>query len=560
MSNEFIDGMDFDREAALASFLGEAEECLDVMEQALLEMDSGGGNAELLNDIFRMAHTIKGNASALGLEELAEFAHTVEDLLDVYREKRVSLARNVISLLLKVVDEFRVLIPEAIGGKSGLSKAQKELRKRIADEVKRGPSQPSTGPVAATADESPSGVQKNEAPAASRTLRADIVKLDQMLNLTGEIVVAQGRLRNLLERLGGEERTELLEVHHEVERLYKDLQREVMSIRMVPIDPIFRQLKRSVRDISAAHGKVARLDTAGGDVELDTTVLELLRDPLLHMVRNALDHGIEAPQVREKYGKDRCGLLKLSAFHSSGRIIIQLADDGAGFHRAKIQEKARQMGLLEEGEQLGAHELQQLIFEAGFSTAQTVTDLSGRGVGLDVVKRNIQALRGSVEVSSEEGKGTTFTIRLPLTLAIIDGLAVSVGEDKFIIPADYVTECAELTAQKEQDHDGKGILNLRGAALPYVRLREAFGMHGENPQRENVVVVKVGAMDAGIAVDRVLGGRQAVIKPLGKVLQKVAGIAGSTILEDGRVGLIIDVPGLLSEFTLSAGQTNLAGR
>lgn len=218
------------------------------------------------------------------------------------------------------------------------------------------------------------------------------------------------------------------------------------------------------------------------------------------------------------------------------------------------------MGLLEEGEQLGAHELQQLIFEAGFSTAQTVTDLSGRGVGLDVVKRNIQALRGSVEVSSEEGKGTTFTIRLPLTLAIIDGLAVSVGEDKFIIPADYVTECAELTAQKEQDHDGKGILNLRGAALPYVRLREAFGMHGENPQRENVVVVKVGAMDAGIAVDRVLGGRQAVIKPLGKVLQKVPGIAGSTILEDGRVGLIIDVPGLLSEFTLSAGQTNLAGR
>ena len=556
---EHMDQMDFDREAALASFLGEAEECLDVMEQALLQMDSGSANADLLNDVFRVAHTIKGNASALELADLADFAHLVEDLLDVYREKRVLPASNVISLLLRVVDEFRILVPEAIAGKTGLSPSQKDLRKRVAEEVKRGPVQASGKPLAAQSD-SPNEPQKNETPGAGRTLRADIGKLDQMLNLTGEIVVAQGRLRNMLEQLGVEERGELLEVHHEVERLYMDLQREVMSIRMVPIDPIFRQLRRSVRDISASHGKVARLETTGGDVELDTTVLEHLRDPLLHMVRNALDHGIEKPEVRESRGKDRCGLLKLSAFHSSGRIIIRLSDDGAGFNRAKIQEKARQMGLLAENEQLVNQELHELIFEAGFSTAQTVTDLSGRGVGLDVVKRNIQALRGSVDVSSEEGGGTVFTIRLPLTLAIIDGLAVSVGQDKFIIPSDYVTECAELTNSDEQrDSHGNGILNLRGAALPYVRLRDAFRMYGENPAREHVVVVKVGELDAGIAVDSVLGGRQAVIKPLGKALQKVSGIAGSTILDDGRVGLIIDVPGLLSEFTPSAGQANLAG-
>jgi len=556
---EHMDQMDFDREAALASFLGEAEECLDVMEQALLQMDSGSANADLLNDVFRVAHTIKGNASALELADLADFAHLVEDLLDVYREKRVLPASNVISLLLRVVDEFRILVPEAIAGKTGLSPSQKDLRKRVAEEVKRGPVQASGKPLAAQSD-SPNEPQKNETPGAGRTLRADIGKLDQMLNLTGEIVVAQGRLRNMLEQLGVEERGELLEVHHEVERLYMDLQREVMSIRMVPIDPIFRQLRRSVRDISASHGKAARLETTGGDVELDTTVLEHLRDPLLHMVRNALDHGIEKPEVRESRGKDRCGLLKLSAFHSSGRIIIRLSDDGAGFNRAKIQEKARQMGLLAENEQLVNQELHELIFEAGFSTAQTVTDLSGRGVGLDVVKRNIQALRGSVDVSSEEGVGTVFTIRLPLTLAIIDGLAVSVGQDKFIIPSDYVTECAELTNSDEQrDSHGNGILNLRGAALPYVRLRDAFRMYGENPAREHVVVVKVGELDAGIAVDSVLGGRQAVIKPLGKALQKVSGIAGSTILDDGRVGLIIDVPGLLSEFTPSAGQANLAG-
>jgi two-component system, chemotaxis family, sensor kinase CheA len=556
---ENTDLMDFDRDAALVSFLAEAEESLDLMEQALLEMDSGSASAELLNDVFRVAHTIKGNASALGLEELAEFAHVVEDLLDVYREKHSPLGRNVISLLLKAVDEFRILVPDAVAGKTALTAAQENLRTRIAEEVKRGPAHASAKQQAA-GKESAKEPQRSEAPAVGRTLRTDIARLDQMLNLTGEIVVAQGRLRNMLEKLSTEQRGGILEVHQEVERLYMDLQREVMSIRMVPIDPTFRQLRRSVRDISATHGKAARLETSGGDVELDTTVLEHLRDPLLHMVRNSLDHGIETPAVRESRGKDRCGLLKLSAFHSSGRIIIRLADDGAGFDRAKIQEKARQLGLIAENEQLGNQEIQQLVFEAGFSTAQTVTDLSGRGVGLDVVKRNIQALRGSVDVSSEEGKGTVFTIRLPLTLAIIDGLAVSVGEDKFIIPSDYVTECAELSGQGEQDCQGKGILNLRGAALPYVRLRDAFHMQGENPARENVVVVKVGELDAGIAVDRVLGGRQAVIKPLGKALQSVSGIAGSTILEDGRVGLIIDVPGLLAELTPSAGQANLVNR
>ena len=557
---EHIDQMDFDREAALTSFLGEAEECLDLMEQSLLEMDSGSGSLEMLNDIFRVAHTIKGNASALSLDGLAHLAHSVEDLLDVYREKRTLPARNAISLLLKAVDEFRILVPESVAGKEELTPSQESLRAQIAEAVKRG-AVPTSGKRRVPENESPKEPQKSEAlGVAGRTLRADISKLDQMLNLTSEIVVAQGRMRNLLEKLGAEQRSGVLEVHQEIERLYMDLQRELMSIRMVPIDPTFRQLKRSVRDISAAHGKVARLEATGGEVELDTTVLEHLRDPLLHMVRNALDHGIEAPAVRESLGKDRCGLLKLSAFHSSGRILIQLADDGAGFNRTKILEKARRTGRIEESEQLSEAEIQKLIFEAGFSTAQTVTDLSGRGVGLDVVRRNIQALRGTVDVSSEEGKGTVFTIRLPLTLAIIDGLAVAVGDDKFIIPSDYVTECAELTGKGEQDYEGKGILNLRGAALPYVRLREAFRMQGENPSRENVVVVKVGELDAGIAVDRVLGGRQAVIKPLGRALQKVSGIAGSTILDDGRVGLIIDVPGLLSELTPSAGQTNLVTR
>jgi two-component system, chemotaxis family, sensor kinase CheA len=554
---ERIEQMDFDRDAALASFLEEAEENLELMEQALLEIDSGSADPELLNDIFRVAHTIKGNASALGLDDLADFSHVVEDLLDVCREDRGVMGAHIISLLLRSVDELRVLIPSAAAGKTGLSSTQNELRRRIKEEVNRGPVQADKKDTVLR--ESANNAQKNETNAAGRTLRADIGKLDQMLNLTGEIVVAQGRMRSILTQLSAAERGDLLEVQNEVERLYMDLQREVMSIRMVPIDPIFRQLRRSVRDISASHGKIARLETTGGDVELDTTVLEYLRDPLLHMVRNALDHGIETPAIREGKGKDRSGLLKLSASHSSGRIIIRLSDDGAGLNRARIQEKARQMGLLAENDSLGTHAMQQVVFEAGFSTAKAVTDLSGRGVGLDVVKRNIQALRGSVEVSSEEGQGTTFTIRLPLTLAIIEGLAVSVGEDKFIIPADFVTECAELAGHSEQHGEGKGILNLRGTPLPFLRLRDTFHIPGQSPARENVVIVRVGDLDAGIAVDRVLGGRQAVIKPLGKVLQNISGVAGSTILDDGRVGLILDIPGLLSEFTPSAGQANLAG-
>ena len=557
---EFFEDMDFDREAALASFRPEAEENLDLMEQSLLEMDSGSTNPELLNNIFRCAHTIKGNARALALEDLANWAHTVEDLLDVYRAKNAPLGRSVVSLLLKTVDELRILLPEAIAGKQGLSESQEKLRSQVAQEVKRGVVNP-TAARSSTESLAPNPSQKSEgATAAPRTLRADIIRLDEMLNLAGEIVVAQGRLRNMLERLSAQQRGEILEVHQGIERLYMDLQRQLLGIRMVPIDPIFRQLRRSVRDISVAHGKIARLETSGDDVELDTTVLEHLRDPLLHMVRNALDHGIETPAVRESQGKDRCGVLKLSASQSSGRIIIQLGDDGAGLDRTKILNKAKRTGLITENEQLRDYEIQQLVFEAGFSTAQTVTDLSGRGVGLDVVKRNVRALRGSVDVSSEPGQGTTFTIRLPLTLAIIDGLAVRVGEDKFIIPSDYVTECTELSSGGEAGCDGKGILNLRGMALPYVRLRETFHMPGRNPARENVVVVRVGDLDAGIAVDHVLGGRQAVIKPLGKALQSVRGIAGSTILDDGRVGLILDVPALLSGLTPSLVEMNLASR
>jgi two-component system, chemotaxis family, sensor kinase CheA len=539
-----MDLQDFDRSAVLASFLVESEEGLDAMEQALVQMESNPSDLELLHTIFRVAHSIKGNATALELTELAGFAHVVEDLLDVFREQQSLPGADVISLLLKTVDELRSMVSAAAqSGPVELSSQQHNLRREIAREVEKRSKRVITANGAR--GESGSGARLDSLPVSThRTLRADVDKLDHMLNLTGEIVIAQGRLRQMIEKLGGEQGRAILEMHREAERLYMDLQSEVMSIRMVPVGPLFRQFVRSVRDLAKTHGKMARLEVIGGDVEVDTTVLEQLKDPLVHLIRNAVDHGLEKPDVREGQGKNPCGVIKLSAAHSGGNIVVTLQDDGAGFDRNRILEKARRLGLISSKEGIRDQEIYGLVFQAGFSTAESVTDLSGRGVGLDVVRRNIDNLRGTVEIISTTGKGSMITIRLPLTLAIIEGFSVKVGKEVFIVPLEHVTECTELPAG-QSNGEASGILSLRGDPLPYVRLRRAFSLAGEVPKKENVVVVKINEFQAGIAVDELLGGMQTVVKPLGKAFHAVHGIAGSTVLGDGRVGLIIDVPSLL---------------
>ena len=539
-----MDLADFDRDAVLASFVVESEEGLDLMEQALVQMESNPSDPELLHSIFRVAHTIKGNATSLGLSDLAGFAHVVEDLLDVLREQQALPTADLISLLLKAVDELRGMVAGATGGGRELTSSQHALRKEIAREVEK---RSSTVVDAGEASGNSGAAPKIEAlPSAShRTLRADVEKLDHMLNLTGEIVIAQGRLRRMIENLGTEQGSAILEMHRDAERLYMDLQSEVMSIRMVPIGPLFRQFIRSVRDMAKSHGKLARLEVIGGDVEVDTTVLEQLKDPLLHLVRNAVDHGLEKPSVRKSQGKNPSGQIRLRAAHSGGNIVVTLQDDGAGFDRARILEKARRLGLVSGKDDIRDEELFRLVFHAGFTTAESVTDLSGRGVGLDVVRRNIDSLRGTVDIASTQGKGTTIIIRLPLTLAIIEGFSVKVGNETFVVPLEHVTECTELPAEQRNSEE-TGILSVRGNAIPYVRLRRMFRLSGgAAPKRENIVVVKMNEFHAGIAVDELLGGMQVVVKPLGKALRGVPGIAGSTVLGDGRVGLIIDVPSLL---------------
>jgi two-component system chemotaxis sensor kinase CheA len=322
-----------------------------------------------------------------------------------------------------------------------------------------------------------------------------------------------------------------------------DLQELVMKARMVPLGPTFRQYARTVRDIGTAHGRRAELVTDGEDVEVDMRMVEHLRDPLTHMIRNALHHGIEPVKERKALGKSPAGRVTLRAYHEGGSVVIQVADDGAGLNRDAILARARALGRVSDIETVSEQDLYRLIFEPGLSTVERVTELSGRGVGMDVVRRNIETLRGSIGIQSREGVGTTITIRVPLTLAIIDGLSVGVAGETYIIPLDSVIECVELTGNGDQVNGGHGVLNLRGKVLPYARLRHLFDVNGTCAVRENIVVVKHG--DA--QVDVLYGEQQTVVKPLGKMFQGLPGVAGSAILGSGRVALILDLPSLLAQ-------------
>jgi len=538
--------MDFNREKVVASFVAESAEGLERTEQSLIAAESNPGNLELLDEIFRVAHTIKGNASALDFPQLASFAHVIEDLLEAMRKRELAISRDVISLLLDAVDALRALVPAAAEGNDRLSPSHLELKNAMA---RRAAGNLVPRPDASSEQvSSPNAVPGSALPlgARNRTLRVETAKLDQMLNLTGEIAIAQGRLRRLLEDVKGEAGRKVLDVQREVESLQKSLQEQVMGVRLVPVGPLFQQFARSVRDLSQSHNKLARLEIVGGEVEVDTRVLEHLKDPLLHMIRNAVDHGIEPPKVRHARGKQACGSLQLSAQHKAGNILIQLSDDGAGFNRQRILAKARALNLLPDGEKVSDQELFNLVFKSGFSTAEEVTDLSGRGVGMDVVRKNIELLRGTIEIQSVEGEGTTVTIRLPLTLAIIDGFSVVANEETYVIPLEMISECLELPAD-QISRDRTGVINLRGEPLPFVRLREVFGNPTNLPARENVVVLHREGGQAGIAVEKLVGECQAIIKPLNRIFRDVPGVSGSTILDSGRVALILDVAALLRD-------------
>lgn len=539
-----MDDIEIDREALLQTFLAEAEENLGRMEQALVALEARPGDEQILHALFRDAHTVKGAAGLVGFDAVRDLAHDLEGLLERLRKRTLAVNDGLVTLLLRSVDVLRGAVAEASAGGTAPSERVLAVRRQLADATAAAPASGGSG-----APPAPGGSEP-EAPApqhgGGRSLRVDVSKLDRMLDLSGEIAVARGRIGEMLER-GHATQEEILEAHRESDRLYLDLQELIMKARMVPIGPSFHQHVRTIRDVATARGKRARLVLEGEDVQVDTAVVEYVRDPLTHMVRNALDHGIEPPEERRARGKDPVGTLLLRAAHEAGNMVIQVKDDGQGLDRARIAAKAVALGLASDAARLTDEDLARIVFEPGFSTAERVTEISGRGVGMDVVRRNVEALRGTVSIESEPDRGTTVTIRVPLTLAIIQGFKVGIGDEVYILPLESVVECVELPPSEAGNGAGVGILNLRGKPLPYLRLRDHFAVPGTRPPRENVVVVQHGAQTAGVAVDELFGESSTVIKPLGTMFKGIPGVAGSSILGSGRVALILDVGGLLRE-------------
>lgn len=381
------------------------------------------------------------------------------------------------------------------------------------------------------------------------TIRVDTEKVDTLVNLVGELLITQAMISQLTKEQIGEKAAPLQRAAVQLERNTIEMQERVMSIRMLPVGSIFARFRRLVRDLALASGKKIRLDISGEETELDKTVIEKLADPLTHLLRNSADHGIESPEQRLAVGKDEEGLISLNAYHEGGKVIITVSDDGAGINKQKVINKAIEKGILSEGEDVSDEDANALIFAPGFSTADVISDVSGRGVGMDVVKRNIEEMGGSVGIESYAGEGTRFELRLPLTLAIIQGLTVGVGQEKFIVPITMVLESKRPTEQEVKTVEGTGeVMNFRGNYVPIIRLHKLFNVSPleTNPCEAIVVAISVDGKNYGLLVDELIGEQQVVIKGLG-ALHGIGGIAGATILGDGRVALILDGAGIVKK-------------
>jgi two-component system chemotaxis sensor kinase CheA len=401
-------------------------------------------------------------------------------------------------------------------------------------------------------------------PGAASSIRVSADRLDQLVNLVGELVTVQARLSEVA---GRRDDADILEISEAVDRLTAALRENSMSIRMLPLKTTFERFRRLVHDLGIELRKEVELTVEGADTELDKTVIDRLNDPLVHLIRNSMDHGIETPEARRAAGKRSTGTIHLSAKHSGANVLIRVSDDGRGLNAEAVRARAVEQGLIDAAARLSEAEIFSLILQPGFSTAREVTEVSGRGVGMDIVRRSIEELRGSIEIASRPGAGLTITLRLPLTLAIIDGLLVRVGRAHFVLPLANSLECVELSRQQIADAHGKHIANVRGELIPYIRLSEYFRMETARPEREQIMVVETEHGHYGFVVDQVLGDHQTVIKNLGRLYRNVQVVSGATILGNGTVALILDPHRLvqnavqsMSQNKRSAGRSDSADR
>ena len=594
----------------LREFLTESAEHLQNIEQGVLVLEENPEDRDTLNAIFRAFHTFKGGAGFLDLQPVKELAHELESLLDAARRGERILDRTAIELILEGGDALKTYVQEITARLDDLAHAPpivvpiRHIISRVRAFLQNGqaaappspasdsqpepltdaPAPSSPAGAAAPAPEpapvpSPAGAppaptageqarQPASAPAGGRTntggltasatgyVKVDTVKLDTLIDLVGELVIAESMVVQDPQLQTMASRT-LARNLAQLRRITSELQRTAMSLRMVPIRATFQKMHRLVRDLATKQNKQVQLLLSGEDTELDRNIVEALYDPLVHMIRNAVDHGIEPPDVRTAAGKPAQGTINLRAFHQGGNIVIQIEDDGRGLNKEKLLEKARAKGLLKPDETLTDKEAYELIFAPGFSTAEQVTEISGRGVGMDVVRRNIEKLRGKIEIDTRPGQGTTFTIYLPLTLAIIDGLIVSVGEKRYIIPTLTVRESLrprpDMIATVQQRGE---MINVRGRLTPLVRLHALFGEPAgcTDPTQGIVVVVESGPHTSCLLVDQLLGKQEVVIKSLGAALRENPMLAGGAVLGDGRVGLILNVDALVRPHAAAAAR------
>jgi two-component system, chemotaxis family, sensor kinase CheA len=660
------------------TFRQEAQELLEQLEQALLDLEHTPGDTDLIDSAFRALHTVKGSGAMFGFEAVAAFTHHVETAFDLVRKGKVAPSPALIAVALAAKDRMRLLIEQPDTSDMGPGDAILRDLKAIVDgpaapAVSAGPGNTTwrirfrlardamamgTNPLllldelatlgaatitaqtegvppleelvptdchlawdvvlttereraaiedvfmfviddmelsiekldpaaetarigeilvdrgdvrqdavdAAVSSQVPLGALlvksgdvsqdklasamaeqqhvRAEARAAKTadSIRVPAERLDELMERVGELVIAQSRLTQVAAASAD---VEVKSIAEEIERLALALRDTTMGVRTLPIGSLFGRFRRLVHDLAHDLGKQIELITVGEETELDKTVIERLNDPLIHLIRNAIDHGLETPEGREAAGKSAHGKITLSARHAGAEVLVSIVDDGRGLDRARIQARAEENGLLAPGAKLSDTELFQVIFQPGFSTAKEVTSLSGRGVGMDVVKRTIEALRGKIDITSTPGAGSEITLRLPLTLAIIDGLLVRIGTGRYVLPLSAVEECVELSVEEDARSRGRNFLNIRGDLVPFLRLRELFNASAPSDRYQKVVIVSSGESRIGLVVDQVIGNHQTVIKSLSKLHASVETFSGATILGDGAVALILDIPHLV---------------
>ncbi|MEO7996728.1 MAG: chemotaxis protein CheA [Gemmatimonadaceae bacterium] len=528
----------------LRDFLNEAAEYIAASEVALLTLEANKQDSEAINTVFRAFHTVKGTAAFLGLTHIAEFAHEAESLLMRVRDREFVYGPGCADLSLRSVDMLKALlgaVEDAVATDGTLVQPSGYHTLIAALDGYNPASDAASIALSGSVEEAPR-VQRAET-VVDATIRVRTDRLDRLINMVGELVIAQTMIAGDQYMVDAQQPELMRKVSH-AGKIVRELQELSMSMRMVPLRSTFQKLARVVRDTASKVGKSVQFTTEGEDVEIDRNLVDILADPLVHMVRNAVDHGIEQPDDRDRAGKSRTGSVRLSAYHSSGNVVVDLIDDGGGLHRDRITSKAIEKGLIESDRGMSDSEVFNLIFAPGFSTAEKVTDISGRGVGLDVVRRNLELIRGRLEISSEPGKGTTFSLRLPLTLAVTDGMLVRVGTERFVIPLTQIQMSFRPEPSMLSTVVGRGeMVMLRGSLMPIVRLHRMFNVGDaiENPLAALLVIVGDGAQRSALMVDELLGQQQVVAKPLGDALGRIPGFSGGAILGDGRVGLILDV-------------------